>query len=83
MYSVYYKKTAHSASILRNSIFDTAESFDPESLDPELTTEGLVAGCGSLFNPAAEAARLIIKKPCHFGVVSYKVSVSKIAFPDT
>ncbi len=33
----------------RNSKFDTAESFDPEffnpeSLDPELTTEGLVAG---------------------------------------
>jgi hypothetical protein len=24
------------------------ESFDPESFDPELTTEGLVADCGSL-----------------------------------
>jgi len=57
MYSVYYKKRVHSASILRNSIFDTAE---------------LVAGCGSLFNPAAEVASLIIKKPCHFGAVSYK-----------
>ena len=38
------------------SIFDTAESFDPEWFDPELateglTTEGLVAGCGSLFLP--------------------------------
>ena len=29
--------------------FDSAESFDPESFDLELTTEGLVAGCGSLF----------------------------------
>jgi len=29
---------------LEDSIFDWAESFDPE-----LTTEGLVAGCGSLF----------------------------------
>jgi hypothetical protein len=28
----------------RNSKFDTAESFDPESCDLELTTEGLVAG---------------------------------------
>jgi hypothetical protein len=28
------------------SKFDTAESFDPELFDPELTTEGLVAGCG-------------------------------------
>ena len=77
------QRTALPSFEIRYSIFDTAESFDPESLDPELTTEGLVAGCGSLFNPAAEAARLIIKKPCHFGVVSYKVSVSKIAFPDT
>jgi hypothetical protein len=36
------------------SIFDSAESFDPESFGLELateglTTEGLVAGCGSLF----------------------------------
>jgi hypothetical protein len=31
------------------SIFDSAESFDPEFFNPELTTEGLVAGCGSLF----------------------------------
>jgi hypothetical protein len=30
-------------------MFDSAESFDPESLDSELTTEGLAAGCGSLF----------------------------------
>ncbi len=27
-----------------NSKFETAESFDPESFDSELTTEGLVAG---------------------------------------
>jgi len=32
------------------STFDSAESFDPESFDPELTTEGLVAGCGSIFD---------------------------------
>jgi hypothetical protein len=31
-----------------DSIFDTAESFDSE-----LTTEGLVAGCGSLFPGSA------------------------------
>jgi hypothetical protein len=30
--------------------------------------------CGSLFSPAAKAASLIIKKPCHFGVVSYERS---------
>jgi len=29
---------------------------------------------------AIETAILIIKKPCHFGVVSYKVSVSNISF---
>ena len=50
------KKAERSDSTLRNSavrysIFDTAESFDPESFSPVLTTEGLVAGCGSLFNP--------------------------------
>jgi hypothetical protein len=28
--------------------------------------------CGSLFNPAAKTASLIIKEPCHFGVVLYK-----------
>ena len=28
--------------------------------------------CGSLFNPASKAARLIVKKPCHFGVVSHE-----------
>jgi hypothetical protein len=28
--------------------------------------------CGSLFSPAAKAASLIIKKQCHFGVVSYE-----------
>ena len=30
--------------------------------------------CGSLFGPASEAASFIIKKPCHFGVVSYEAS---------
>ena len=30
------------------SKFDSAESFDPESFNPELTAEGLVAGCGPL-----------------------------------
>jgi len=28
--------------------------------------------CGSLLNLAAKAACLIIKKPCHFGVVSHE-----------
>ena len=28
--------------------------------------------CGSLFSPPTKAASLIIKKPSHFGVVSYK-----------
>jgi len=28
--------------------FDSAESFDPEFFNQELTTEGLVAGCRSL-----------------------------------
>ena len=32
------------------SVLDSAESFDPESFKPELTTEGPVAGCGSLFD---------------------------------
>ncbi|MGB9437539.1 MAG: hypothetical protein WCB15_06325, partial [Desulfobacterales bacterium] len=36
--------------------------------------------CGSLFNPAAKAASLIIKKPCHFGVVSHGLAYS---LPDT
>jgi hypothetical protein len=31
--------------------FDTAESFDPE-----LTTEGLVAGCGSLLNQVRQSS---------------------------
>ena len=31
-----------------SSKFDSVESFDPEFLSPVLTTEGLVAGCGSL-----------------------------------
>ena len=39
---------SESDSALRHSIFDSAESFDPE-----LTTEGLVAGCGSLFTGSA------------------------------
>ncbi len=32
------------------SKFDSAELFDPESFDPGVTTEGLVAGCGSIFD---------------------------------
>jgi len=36
------------AKLIYPSKFDLAESFDPESFDPELTTEGLVAGYGSL-----------------------------------
>jgi hypothetical protein len=28
--------------------------------------------CGSLFGPATKPARVIIKKPCHFGLVSYE-----------
>jgi hypothetical protein len=30
------------------SKFDSAQPFDPESFGPEITAEGLVAGCGSL-----------------------------------
>ena len=44
MYSVYYKKTAHSASILPSKFEIRYSIF-----------------CGSLFNPAAKAASVIIK----------------------
>jgi len=33
---------------IHSSKFDSTESFDPEFFNYELTTEGLVAGCGSL-----------------------------------
>jgi hypothetical protein len=39
-------------SLIRHSIFDSVESFDPEYFNKELTTEGLVAGCGSLIDLA-------------------------------
>jgi hypothetical protein len=48
---------------------DLAKRFHPSKFD----TAELVAGCGSLFRPAAKAASLILEKPCHFGVVSYKI----------
>ena len=58
MHSVCFKKDfakrSHPSTFdIRYSIFDSAESFDPESFSPVLTTEGLVAGCGSLFSPTA------------------------------
>ena len=48
------RETILQHSAVQYSIFDSAEPFDPESFDLELTTErltaeGLVAGCGSLF----------------------------------
>ena len=45
MNSISLKKTEQSNS----SKFDSAESFDPEFFNSELTTEGLIAGCGSVF----------------------------------
>ena len=54
---------------------DLAKRFHPSTFDIRYSifdSAELVAGCGSLFSPAAKAARLIIKKPCHFGVVSHK-----------
>jgi hypothetical protein len=84
MYSVYFKNdfaqppacrgfsayASESDSILRNSLFDSAESLDPEFFSPVLTTEGLFAGCGSLFNPGHPSDLSNDQKPCHFGVVS-------------
>ena len=59
LYSVYfYKKMERSDSTLRNSIFVIRYSADR---------------CSARL-PATKAASLIIKIPCHFGVVSYKVS---------
>ena len=56
MYSVNFKKKteqhAAQAPALHERIypskFDSVESFDPEFINQELTTEGLVTGCGSL-----------------------------------
>jgi hypothetical protein len=39
------------------SVFDSAESFDPEFFSFMLTTEGLVAGCGSLVLKFEKAQR--------------------------
>jgi len=58
LYSIYfYKKMERSDSTLRNSIFVIRYS---------------AVRCSARM-PAAKAANLIIKKPCHFGVVSYEV----------
>jgi len=57
-----FKKMERSDSTLRNSIFDIRYS---------------AVRCSARL-PAAKATSLIINKPCHFGVVSFKVSgVSK------
>ena len=57
LYSIYfYKKVERSDSTLRNSIFVIRYS---------------AVRCSARM-PAAKAANLIIKKPCHFGVVSYE-----------
>ena len=66
MYSIYfYKKMERSDSTLRHSIFVIRYS---------------AVRCSARL-PAAKAASVIIKKPCHFGVVSYKYQTSP--FPDT
>jgi len=54
---------------------DLAKRFHPSKFDIQYSIF-----CGSLFRPAAKAASLIIKKPCHFGVVSYKVSGRLLLF---
>ena len=43
------------------SKFDTAESFDSELTTEWLTTEGLVAGCGSLFCCSAVRFALVLQ----------------------
>jgi hypothetical protein len=59
---------------------DLAKRFHPSKFDIQYSIF-----CGSLFRPAAKAAGLVIEKPCHFGVVSYKVSAFLILSlkPDT
>ena len=67
LYSVYfYKKMERSDSTLRNSKFDIRYSI-------RLSSSQAAVRCSARLL-AAKAASLIIKKPCHFGVVSYKVS---------
>ena len=81
MYSIYLiKKIERSETSLRNSIRLPFDKLRPrarrgESFDPELTTEGLVAGCGSLLNrgPAIEA-EVFIKMETSTCRVSYKGS---------
>jgi len=51
-----------------------AKRFHPSTFDIRYSIF-----CGSLFSPASKAARLIIKKPRHFGEVSYERS----RWPDT
>jgi len=48
---------------------DFAKRFHPSKFDIRYSIF-----CGSLFSPATKAASLTIKKPCHFGVVSYEAS---------
>ena len=61
LYSIYfYKKMERSDSTLRNSIFVIRYS---------------AVRCSARM-PAAKAANLIIKKPCHFGVVSYEYCIT-------
>ena len=63
LYSFYfYKKMERSDSTLRNSIFVIRYSA--------------VRCLARLV--AAKAISLIIKKPCHFGVVSYKGSIFRV-----
>jgi hypothetical protein len=51
---------------------DLAKRFHPSKFDIQYSIF-----CGSLCRPAAKAASLVLEKPYHFGVVSYKVSVVK------
>jgi len=55
---------------------DLAKRFHPSTFDIRYSIF-----CGSLFSQAAKAANLIIKNPCHFGVVSYEDLA--IRLPDT
>jgi hypothetical protein len=48
---------------------DLAKRFHPSKFDIQYSIF-----CGSLFQPAAKTASLVLEKPCHFGVVSYKRS---------
>jgi hypothetical protein len=60
MYSVNLKKGC--AKQNHPSRFDSAESFDPEFFNPELTTEGLVAGWVSLVLDSIKRSAINIRR---------------------